>query len=142
MGTFAGHTGHRPYLEASGAYGTETYILPRVRSVWWKGYRPRVRPHDGSPKVPSGLLAVCFVLLLFRFSVFFLPKVASHGVRVSAYWLKSTCPWRFLTVLRHSWIPPCSSRFDCRISFLALVNGHQRRSSCQKHGMASQNFPE
>ena len=21
--------------------------------MWWKGYRPRVRPHGGSPKVPS-----------------------------------------------------------------------------------------
>ena len=22
--------------------------------MWWKGYRPRVRPHGGSPKVPCG----------------------------------------------------------------------------------------
>ena len=50
VGTFAGHTGHRAYLEASGASDTKTYMLPRVRSVWWKGYHPRVRPHGGSPK--------------------------------------------------------------------------------------------
>ena len=36
VGTFAGHTGHRP-----------------LRPLWWKGYRPRVRPLGGSPKVPS-----------------------------------------------------------------------------------------
>ena len=37
VGTYAGHTGHRPQ-----------------RPLWWKGYRPRVRPLCGSPKVPSG----------------------------------------------------------------------------------------
>ena len=26
-----------------------------VRPLWWKGYRPRVRPLCGSPKVPSDL---------------------------------------------------------------------------------------
>ena len=36
VGTYAGHTGHR------------------LRGpLWWKGYRPRVRPLCGSPKVPS-----------------------------------------------------------------------------------------
>ena len=34
VGTYAGHTGHRPW-----------------RPLWWKGYRPRVRPLCGSPKV-------------------------------------------------------------------------------------------
>ena len=42
VGTYAGHTGHR-----------------LRRPLWWKGYRPRVRPLCGSPKVPSGSLIPC-----------------------------------------------------------------------------------
>ena len=49
VGTYAGHTGHRPW-----------------RPLWWKGYRPRVRPLCGSPKVPSGAFSRghLFVLIL------------------------------------------------------------------------------
>ena len=30
-----------------------TLDIGLVRPLWWKGYRPRVRPLGGSPKVPS-----------------------------------------------------------------------------------------
>ena len=38
--TFAGHIEQRPYLEASRAYGTETYILPRYVHCGGKGTAP------------------------------------------------------------------------------------------------------
>ena len=41
VGTFAGHIGHG-----------------LSRPLWWKGYRSRVRPLRGSPKVPSGTMTV------------------------------------------------------------------------------------
>ena len=35
-----------------------TLDIDLVRSLWWKEYRPRVRPLGGSPKVPSGCAPV------------------------------------------------------------------------------------
>ena len=42
-------------VRASSAHGTRKKKRHRLlRPLWWKGYRPRVRPRCGSPKVPSG----------------------------------------------------------------------------------------
>ena len=73
----------------------------------------------------------CFGLLFLIHSFrMFLLKVASHGVDVvGESWLKYTCLRIFLTVLRLVGPRPLFQR-----------NGHQRRSPCQKCGLASQNF--